>query len=144
MENLIHLLHMGGYSCVIMNKAEVRTFKRRGVADLYDLLLNDKAYLQGSTVTDKVIGKAAAALMILGGVKRIYADVISESALKILGEAGIRTEFFRKVPFIKNRDKTGWCPLEAACYGMERSGDIYPIIENFFHRMRVREMSVAV
>lgn len=144
MENLIHLLHMGGYSCVIMNKAEVRTFKRRGVADLYDLLLNNKAYLQGSTVTDKVIGKAAASLMILGGVKRIYAAVISESALKLLEEAGIRTEFLMKVPFIKNREKNGWCPLEAACNGMERPEDIFPIIENFFHGMRVREMLMAV
>lgn len=135
---------MGGYSCVIMNKSEVRTFKRRGVADLYDLLLTDKAFLQGATVTDKVIGKAAASLMMLGGVKRVYGAVISEPALDMLNDAGVRTEYLTKVPFIENREKTGWCPLEAACCGIEHPEDIYPIIENFFNGMRVMEMSMTV
>lgn len=37
MDELIRLLHEGGYSCVI-RKEEIRTFTQRGVADLYDLL----------------------------------------------------------------------------------------------------------
>ena len=37
MDELIRLLHDGGYSCVI-RKGEIRTFTQRGVADLYDLL----------------------------------------------------------------------------------------------------------
>ena len=38
MEELINLLHTGGYSCVIDNEGKIRTFTQRGVADLYDLL----------------------------------------------------------------------------------------------------------
>ena len=38
MEELINLLHTGGYSCTIANKGEIRTFTQRGVADIYDLL----------------------------------------------------------------------------------------------------------
>ena len=38
MEELINLLHTGGYSCVIANEGKIRTFTQRGVADLYDLL----------------------------------------------------------------------------------------------------------
>ena len=37
MDELIRLLHEGGYSCII-RKEEIRTFTQRGVADLYDLL----------------------------------------------------------------------------------------------------------
>lgn len=144
MENLIRLLHIGGYSCVIMNNTEVRTFNRRGVEDLYDLLRNDRAYLQGSTVTDKIVGKAAAALMILGGVVRVYAEVISESALEFLQRARIKVEYSRMVPFIENRDKTGWCPLESACYEKKQAKDIYPVIEAFFLNMKARKMSMAI
>ena len=37
MKELIDMLHAGGYSCVIANGDRIRTFTRRGVADLYDL-----------------------------------------------------------------------------------------------------------
>lgn len=35
MESIIDILHKGGYSCVMKNREEVRTFTQRGVADLY-------------------------------------------------------------------------------------------------------------
>lgn len=41
MEELIRTLREGGYSCVIRNGSVQRVFTRRGVADLYDLLMND-------------------------------------------------------------------------------------------------------
>ena len=68
MDELIRLLHEGGYSCVI-RKEEIRTFTQRGVADLYDLLNQHPVFLHGAQVADKVVGKAAAALMVLGGTE---------------------------------------------------------------------------
>ena len=44
MEELINLLHSGGYSCVIANGDNIRTFTQRGVADLYDLLTQEPDY----------------------------------------------------------------------------------------------------
>lgn len=32
MESIIDILHKGGYSCVMKNREEVRTFTQRGVA----------------------------------------------------------------------------------------------------------------
>lgn len=61
MEELIDLLHSGGYSCVIANKGKVRTFTQRGVADLYDLLTQEPEFLKGAMIADKVVGKGAAA-----------------------------------------------------------------------------------
>ena len=69
MEELINLLHTGGYSCVIDNEGKIRTFTQRGVADLYDLLTREPEFLKGALIADKVVGKGAAALMILGGIK---------------------------------------------------------------------------
>lgn len=67
MESIIDILHKGGYSCVMKNWEEVRTFTQRGVADLYDLYQADSAFMKGAAIADKVIGKGAAALMVLGG-----------------------------------------------------------------------------
>ena len=69
MEELIETLHTGGYSCVIEKEGKIRTFIRRGVADLYDLYENEKAFMQGARIADKVIGKGAAALIALGKMK---------------------------------------------------------------------------
>ncbi len=69
MESIIDILHKGGYSCVMKNREEVRTFTQRGVADLYDLYQADSAFMKGAAIADKVIGKGAAALMVLGGFK---------------------------------------------------------------------------
>ena len=89
MKELIEKLHAGGYSCVIANGDCIRTFTQRGVADLYDLLVQDADFLKGASVADKVIGKAAASLMVLGGVKEVYTHTISQPALLLLQEAGI-------------------------------------------------------
>lgn len=75
MESIIDILHKGGYSCVMKNREEVRTFTQRGVADLYDLYQADSAFMKGAAIADKVIGKGAAALMVLGGFKTVYADI---------------------------------------------------------------------
>lgn len=137
--NLIQLLHIGGYSCAIMNKTEVRTFQRRGVTDLYDLLQNDSSFLKGAIIADKVIGKAAAALMILGGVERVYTDVISEPALELFRGSKIKIEYVQKVPFIENRNKTGWCPLELACQKESSANDILPLIQHFLLTLRIKQ-----
>ena len=54
MNHLISLLHEGGFSCVIANQGETRTFTQRGVADLYTLYNNDPAFMQGAVIADKI------------------------------------------------------------------------------------------
>lgn len=113
-ENLIHLLHSGQYSCVIANNESIRTFKQSGIADLYGLLRQDAPFLQGAVIADKVVGKAAATLMILGNARRIYADVISQPALELLQDTNTGLISDSLFLLLKIRTKTGWCPLESA------------------------------
>lgn len=129
MESIIDILHKGGYSCVMKNREEVRTFTQRGVADLYDLYQADSAFMKGAAIADKVIGK---------GAKTVYADIISTPALALLCEAGIETTFAQEVPHIINRDKTGWCPLETACMELNTVEEMYPVIQNFISRIRAK------
>lgn len=139
MESIIDILHTGGYSCVLKNQTEIRTFTQRGVADLYDLYQSDPSFMKGASIADKVIGKGAAAMMVLGGIENVYADIISTPALTLLREAGIETTFTQEVPHIINRDKTGNCPLETACSKTNSVTEIYPIIQNFITNIRSKK-----
>ena len=98
--------------------------------------------MKGAAIADKVIGKGAAALMVLGGFKTVYADIISTPALALLCEAGIETTFAQEVPHIINRDKTGWCPLETACMELNTVEEMYPVIQNFISRIRQNSNSL--
>ena len=79
-------------SCVIRNGAETRVFRERGVKDLFRLLETDPAFLAGALVADKVVGKGAAALMVLGGVRAVHAGVVSTPALGLFAAAHIPVE----------------------------------------------------
>ena len=136
MEELISLLHSGGYSCVIANGENIRTFTQRGVADLYDLLTQEPEFLKGARIADKVVGKGAAALMILGGIKELYTDIVSSKALDLFRESEVKVDFAQEVPFIWNRDHTGWCPVETLCSEEKSAEAILPLISEFLQRMR--------
>jgi len=136
MKELIQLLHTGEYSCVIAHGEATRTFTRRGVADLYGLLTQEPEFLKGSTIADKVVGKGAAALMILGGVKELYTDIISTKALALLRKSDVKVGFAQEVPFIRNRDRTGVCPVETMCSEVESAEEILPLISGFLKKAK--------
>lgn len=134
--SLIEILHEGGHSCVIWNRGVTRTFEKRGVADLFYLYNNEADFLRGASVADKVVGKAAAALMILGGVGELYTDVISSLALDLLNRSGIKTTFGEEVPHIINRSQTDWCPLEKLCLDAVTAEEALPKINEFINKMK--------
>lgn len=136
MDKLIEILDKGGYSCVMAQGDRIRTFTRRGVADLYNLLQEDPAFMKGASVADKVIGKAAATLMVLGQVKDVHVHTISQPALRLLQEAGIPVSYDEAVHHIINCDHTGWCPLEQASRDLRSPEEIYPVIQNFIAEQR--------
>lgn len=135
METIIEKLTHGQHSCVVANGAQIRTFGRRGIADLYHILNSEPSLLTGAMLADKVVGKAAAALIICGGVRELYAALISEPALSLLTKAGIAVRYETLVPHILNRDQTDWCPLEKSCAQAISVDAILPIIETFIAKL---------
>lgn len=118
MEYIKKMLYEGKHSLVLkVDTDEIFAFDGRGISDLLQLLDKSSDFLAGAEVADKVVGKAAAALMILGGIKAVFADTISEPALQLFASAApeIKVTYNNKVEYIINRDKTGWCPMELAC-----------------------------
>ncbi|MGN1246258.1 MAG: DUF1893 domain-containing protein [Muribaculaceae bacterium] len=135
MDTLVALLHAGNHSLVVRNGNDTRTFDGRGVADLHRLLHSEPSLLGGASVADKVVGKGAAALMILGGVKALHADVVSTPALLLLRDSGIEVAFGREVPYIINRKGDGVCPVEALCSNCNTAAECRPLIDEFINKI---------
>lgn len=115
LNHLQQILHTNACSCVIGNGNTIAEFHQRGIKDLYDLLHNNRPLLDGASVADKVIGKGAAALMIAGGVKEVYADVISNAAMELFEKYATTVSYDQKVAYIVNRRGDGICPVEERC-----------------------------
>jgi len=86
--------------------------KERGIKPLYTALMNHKNKLDGASAADKIVGKGAALLYIRAKVENLYAKTISKNSLGVLEEKSIKVEGETVVPYIKNRDLTGMCPIE--------------------------------
>lgn len=59
MSSLVDELKRGGWSCVIGNAGKMTTYSKRGVADLYRILVSEPELLLNSYIADKVVGKGA-------------------------------------------------------------------------------------
>ncbi len=68
--------------------------------DLEDYLQEHPGLLKNATVWDKVIGKAAALLILRMGGSRIHGVLMSELAAKLLDKAGVAHSFDTLVPQI--------------------------------------------
>ena len=110
MQQLIEILRREKCSLVVKNHGIVTTYSKPGVRDLEYLLDHDPEMLHGATIADKVIGKAAAAMVVVGGVKELYAEVLSKKAIPFLEEAGIAYTYGTLVDTIK--EEGGRCQLE--------------------------------
>lgn len=130
-QKAIELLHSEGCSCVITDGKNFRTFHQRGVKDLYDLLNSEPKILHNAFIADKVVGKGAAALMIVGGIESLYADTISKAAIGLFEKYDIAIQFGKSVPHIINRAGTGFCPIESLCKECETAEECLPLIKNF-------------
>lgn len=131
LETAIELLHGEQCSCVIVGDCGTIVCRQRGVKDLLDILHTQPAMLSGSVIADKVVGKGAAALMILGGVHLVYADVISRNALELLNSESVPVRFGKCVPDIINRRGDGPCPVEKLCLECGTAIECLPLIEEF-------------
>lgn len=102
-----------GCTCAASDGTTLLTSTKRGVGPLLGWL-EQGCDLRAFTVADKVVGKGAAFLYMLLGVKYLYAAVISRPALELLRKEGVYVSFTACVPAIRNRDNTGFCPIETA------------------------------
>jgi len=121
-------LQDSGASCVMAKDSELRHSEKPGIMPLLEWLKEDSTTLQNSSIADKVVGKAAALLMVFGKVSEVYAEVISTAAIECFEKNKVLFSFGEKVPYILNRDQTDMCPMEKRCMGTDSPTEAYQIL----------------
>lgn len=115
---------------------EVTTFNKKGVRDLVWLLDHNAERLHGATIADKVIGKAAAGLIVQGGVAEAYADVMSLLALPLLDDAGIAYSYGTLVDHIVIPEGDNRCPLERIVAPAQNAAEVETLLREHFTEMQ--------
>lgn len=108
----------------------------RGIKPLYTAVEQLKDELEGSSVADKVTGKAAAMLCKYANIKELHTKLISENAISVLKETPIIYEYDVSAPYIKNRDKTGMCPVETLSLKTHNINELLSGIANFLESIK--------
>lgn len=131
------LLQEEELALVVVNNGEV-LYKSdgKGIKPLYTVYREMKDSLKGASIADKVIGKAAAMICADAEISALYTDLISESAIELLEQVGIKPSYKLAVPSIKNRDQSGLCPMESLSLKCESIDELLTGIDSFLKNIK--------
>lgn len=136
MQRLIDILHSSACSLVVRAQSdEVTTYDKKGVRDLVWLLDNEPERLHHAQIADKVIGKAAAGLIVQGGVTEVYADVMSRLALPLLNASDISYSYGELVDRIVIPEGDDRCPLESIVAEAQTAPQVEDLLRAHFREM---------
>ncbi len=136
MKKLIDILRKEGCSLVVEKDGEVSTYDQKGVRDLEHLLKHEPEKLRGARIADKVIGKAAAGIVVKGGVSEMYAEVLSRKALPILDGSDVRYTYGELTDEIKIEEGDNRCRLEKIVDGATTADEVVERLWAHFDEMK--------
>lgn len=121
------ILAQGGYTCVLCKEDQIHTTFDRGIRPLLQWL-GTGTDTSGFCAADKVVGKAAALMYCLLGVRSVHGNVMSSAAVKVLRRHGIEAHWDTLTEFVRNRAGTGLCPMESATAHIDDPEEALPVI----------------
>lgn len=130
LEKAKSILLSSASTIAVVSDGEIFTSQERGVKPLLFLLKEKKEFLKGASVADKVIGKAAALLMVLGEIKEVHTLIISEPAIQVFEKYNIPCFYDKKVDRIINRTGDGLCPMETLCLDVDEPQEAFQKIKD--------------
>ena len=119
---------------IYKSDASVVVSDDRGVAPLMKLLNEDKEQLRDSMIADKVIGKAAALLMVYGKVKEVFTPTISVPAIEVFKNHNVKITYDKIVERIINRKGDGLCPMETLCLNTDNPEEAFFKVNEFIKK----------
>ena len=84
-----------------------------------------KGKIKDSIMADKIVGRAAALLMLYSVPAEVHAGIITTKAKELLEERGIVVHLDEEVAAIKERDGRIYCPFEAMVKGISDPEEAY-------------------
>ena len=122
---------------IVKDGKTIFTSSGKGIKPLYTALQEHKNKLEGSSIADRVTGRAAAMICAYAGIKQLKTKLISDNAINILKETNIIYEYNERALFIENRDRTGMCPVETLSLKTENIEELLKGITNFLESIKV-------
>lgn len=97
---------------IVKNGNIIYKTKKQGINGFLYAIETLDENLNSSSIADTIVGVATAMLSVYANIKSIYAQTISESAIKILVLNNVKYQYDNKVSNILNRSKSDVCPFE--------------------------------
>ena len=123
------MIRAGQASCaVIFEDRIVEVRQATGIAPIVELY--EAGMLKGAVIVDKIVGRAAAFVMALGGAAACYGLTVSAGAVAYLRDCGIAVQYDLCAQQIINRRVDGLCPMEDAVKDIKDAAEAYVAIKS--------------
>jgi hypothetical protein len=119
------LMFENNYTFVMVkNNNVMKTSNDKGIRPIFEAVCSFGKEMEGASVADRVIGKAAALLAAKGKVSSVYTNIISTPAKNTLFTYGISPEFQEEVDKIE-------CIMEKLTLKLKEPESAYKHIKEF-------------
>jgi len=118
-------LKLEDHSLLVYKDGNISFQDEHGIQPL--LIQIKKKGLKNAVVVDKVVGKAAALLMVYGKVKQVHTNIIAKDAIKVFEKYKIKYSYNEIVDHIQNMKKDGLCPMEQKVLNIDSPKKAYKI-----------------
>jgi hypothetical protein len=137
LEKAKQLLVKEKISLVIVKK-EKELFKSNssGIDGLLQAIEHLRDQMHGAAVADRVVGRAAALLLVFSQVSKVYAATLSKEGLKVFEKADIPVKHTKLVPLILNQTGDDTCPFERFSLGIKSSDEAYGQLKDFTESLK--------
>jgi len=116
---------------IVKNGKVVFGTESQGISGLLQAIEKLGKELIGSSVADRIVGRAAAMLCAYFKSSSVFAVTISEEGEKMLKENEISYQFENRVPTILNYERTDVCPFEKLVMGLTKLEEAYEKLKAF-------------
>ena len=116
-------------SLIIVKNGEVLfETESHGISDLVKAVNKLGDGIKGSSVADRIVGRAAALLFVFSGVKAVFAVTASDGGFEVLAKNKVLCFYEKRVTHVLNFEKTDACPFEKLVAKLSKPEEAYKIL----------------
>ncbi|ATO45332.1 hypothetical protein C5L30_000410 [Companilactobacillus farciminis] len=127
----LDLIKQNKASCVLVKDGKIVHIEiGMGISPILYSYMTYPDLFEGATIVDKIVGKAAAVISILGKANEIVGLTMSDSAIEYLLNKNSSFRFVNYVQKIQNRTRTGICPIEQSVMDIDDPAEAFLALLN--------------
>ncbi len=128
------LKRRGSAFVIVKDKEILAESKERGVAPFFFAVRELHNQLKGTSLADKIVGKAVALLSVYSQVTSVYTLLASRPAVEVLDHYNTFLEADRVVEMILNRTRDDQCPIEKIVLHADEPEEAFMLLKRRFER----------